>query len=283
MKQWHLKDLPKLQKLKLAVVGHVEWVTFSKVNKLPTAGVICHGNEILEEPAGGGAVTAIELARLTGDSVHLITSLGNDLYGKKSAQRLEELGLKLSVAWRETPTRRGISLVAPDGERAITVIGKRLQPSSTDLLPWRELANYDGVFITATDSASIQFCRQANVLVATPRVGLKVLRDSNVKLDALIGSGLDPDEKITSANCLPAHNLRIATEGAQGGEAWPGGRFKAFQLKSKPIDAYGCGDSFAAGVTAGLASGWSVEQSINLGAHCGAHCAARFGPYARRN
>ena len=77
----------------------------------------------------------------------------------------------------------------------------------------------------------------------------------------------------------PAPRLRIATEGAAGGLAMPGGRFPAPQLSGTAIDSYGCGDSFAAGLTAGLAAGWSVEQAISLGCHCGAACATHLGPY----
>jgi ribokinase len=46
------------------------------------------------------------------------------------------------------------------------------------------------------------------------------------------------------------------------------------------VETYGCGDSFAAGVTAGLAAGWSTTEAIKLGAQCGATCATHFGPYA---
>ena len=73
--------------------------------------------------------------------------------------------------------------------------------------------------------------------------------------------------------------MHISTEGESGGEVWPLGRYKAFKLDKSVIDAYGCGDSFAAGVTAGLASGWSVDKAISLGAYCGAKCATHFGPY----
>jgi ribokinase len=45
------------------------------------------------------------------------------------------------------------------------------------------------------------------------------------------------------------------------------------------VDSYGCGDSFAAGVTAGLAAGWDAAAAIGLGARCGAACAGVFGPY----
>ena len=42
-------------------------------------------------------------------------------------------------AWRDQPSRRGLSLVDHTGDRAITVIGERLTPTAEDSLPW-ELA-----------------------------------------------------------------------------------------------------------------------------------------------
>ena len=39
------------------------------------------------------------------------------------------MGIKLHVAWRDKPTRRGFSLIDSQGERAITVIGERLAPT----------------------------------------------------------------------------------------------------------------------------------------------------------
>ena len=46
---------------------------------------------------------------------------------------------------RVKPTRKGISLISQDGERAITVIGERLQPIASDNLPWDDMQNYDGI------------------------------------------------------------------------------------------------------------------------------------------
>ena len=50
-------------------------------------------------------------------------------------------------------------------------------------------------------------------------------------------------------------------------------------LQGAVVDSYGCGDSFAAGVTAGLAASWPAAEAIALGARCGAACAGVFGPY----
>jgi ribokinase len=279
LRLWPLEELPPLPSLRLAVVGHVEWVSLVAVEQLPQPGTISHCDSFREEPAGGGAVVAACLARLLGRPVPFFTALGRDAIGEQAAERLQALGLALHVAWREAPTRRGLSLVDGQGDRAITVIGERLSPGAADPLPWGDLASCDGVFVTASDAAGLRFCRQAQVLAATPRLGLPVLQQAGVRLDALIGSGMDPGEAVPEGVLHPPPRLRIATEGAAGGQAMPGGRFTAPQLSTPVMDSYGCGDSFAAGVTAGLAAGWSLEQAISLGCHCGASCATHLGPY----
>ena len=279
MRLWSREELPALPPLRLAVVGHVEWVSFLAVDQLPAAGLIGHAERFLEEPAGGGAVVAVQLARLLGRPVPFFTALGRDAIGEQAVERLEALGLELHVAWREGPTRRGVSFVDGQGDRSITVIGERLTPTAADPLPWELLAECDGVFATAADAAALRMCRAARLLAATPRLRLETLRQAEVGLDALIGSGLDPGEAVPEGSLPLAPRWRIATEGAAGGRVEPGGRFTAPTLSEPVVDTYGCGDSFAAGVTAGLAAGWSLEQAVSLGCHCGASCASRFGPY----
>ena len=129
----------------MAVVGHVEWVEFLAVDQLPRPGAIGHALRTLEEPAGGGAVVAVQMARLLQQPVQFFTALGRDAVGDACVKRLEQLGLEVHVAWREAPTRRGLSLVDDEGDRAITVIGERLTPTLADPLPWAELAGCDGL------------------------------------------------------------------------------------------------------------------------------------------
>ena len=279
MRLWSREELPALPPLRLAVVGHVEWVSFLAVDQLPAPGLIGHAERFLEEPAGGGAVVAVQLARLLGRPVPFFTALGRDAIGEQAVERLEALGLQMQVAWRGGPTRRGVSFVDGQGDRSITVIGERLTPTAADPLPWGSLAECDGVFATAADAAALRMCRAARLLAATPRLRLETLRQAEVGLDALIGSGLDPGEAVPEGSLPLAPRWRIATEGAAGGRVEPGGRFTAPTLSEPVVDTYGCGDSFAAGVTAGLAAGWSLEQAVSLGCHCGAACASRFGPY----
>ncbi|MFM1798587.1 MAG: putative PfkB family carbohydrate kinase [Cyanobacteriota bacterium] len=275
-----LAQLPPLPPLRLAVVGHVEVVTFLRVPRLPEPGAICRASAGMDLAAGGGAVVAVQMARLTGQRVAFFTALGRDRVGEQAAEDLEALGLDLRVAWREAPTRRGVSWVDGEGERTITVLGERLSPGGEDPLPWQQLAEVDGVFVTATDAAGLRRARRSPVLAATPRVGWSVLEESGVRLDALVGSALDPAEALPDPLPPPPPQQVIATEAGAGSRATPGGAFAAPRLPGPVVDAYGAGDSFAAGVSVGLAARWSLLEAISLGSHCGAACLGGFGPYA---
>ena len=88
-----------------AVVGHVEWVEFVRVQRLAASGEIVHGKDSFEEPAGGGGVAAVQLARLAGEA-HLFTALGDDDLAQRARERLEELGVLVHSAVRDSPTRR---------------------------------------------------------------------------------------------------------------------------------------------------------------------------------
>ncbi len=180
--------------LNFAVVGHVEWMNFLKVDQLPKPGVISHSEKSIEYPAGGGSVIAKTLSELTNNQVHFFTSLGNDYYGEQSFKILSNYGIRLHVAWRDKPTRKGFSLIDSNGERSITVIGERLAPTYKDKLDWNLFEKMDGIFITASDSEIFKKARIADSLCTTPRVGINIINKSNVFLDGLIGSNLDPGE-----------------------------------------------------------------------------------------
>jgi ribokinase len=263
----------------MAVVGHVEVVTFLRVDHLPVSGEILHARDCRELPAGGGTVVAVQLARLTGRRVPFLTVLGRDALGEQAFRQMERLGLEPLVTWRDAPTRRGVTFLDASGERTITVIGDRLTPLAADPLPWDLLGAMDGVFVTAADREGLRRARAASVLAATPRVGLGALRAAGVRLDALIGSGGDPGEAWRAEDLPFPPGLAIRTAGAEGGTVEPGGTFAALPGPLPVADTYGAGDCFAAGVTVALAAGWGVKEAISLGCHCGAACVQGPGPY----
>jgi ribokinase len=267
--------------VRVAVVGHVEWVEFVRGDHVPAAGEIVHATDSFQEPAGGGAVAAVQLARMAGSST-LLTALGRDELGARSRGRLAELGVQVDAASREAPTRRAHTFLDAHGERTITTIGERLEPERADALDWDMLDGADGVYVTAADDGALRAARGARVLVASPRTG-SVLAESGISLDALVYSEGDEFESSMARTLEPRPALLVATRGADGGrfETAEGrtGTWEAAPLPGPIADTYGSGDTFAAAVTYGLAAGETVESSLELAAEASASCLTRSGPY----
>jgi ribokinase len=264
--------------VKVAVVGHVEWVEFARVERVPAPGEIAHATEIWAEAAGGGAVAAVQLARLAG-SATLFTALGNDELGRRARKQLAALGVTVHAVQAKTPQRRAFTFVDRNGERTITVLGGKLRPSGDEArLPWEELDDADAVFFVSGDAGALRASRRARILVATSRE-LATLKEAEVELDALVGSGEDEGERYGPGDFEPPPRLVVTTAGGLGGWMNPGGPFRAAPIPGPIEDAYGCGDCFAAGLTFALAEGRTPTEAVELAARCGAAVLTGRGPY----
>jgi ribokinase len=265
--------------MRVAVVGHVEWVEFARVEHVPRAGEIVHALETWEEPAGGGAVAAAQLAKLAGSCL-LFTALGSDELGRRSRAELGRLSIEFRAIPEPEPTRRAFTYVDETGERTITVLGEKLRPRGGDSrLPWRELAGLDAVYFVSGDAEALHHARLARILVATARE-LPTLREAGVQLDALVGSGEDGGELYHPGELDPPPHVVVTTSGGLGGWVQPGGPFRPSPVPGTIVDAYGCGDCFAAGLTFALGRRDSVEEAVALAARCGAAVMTGRGPYA---
>jgi ribokinase len=266
--------------VRTAVIGHVEWCEFARVDRVPAAGDSVTAEDTFTEAAGGGGVAAVQLARLSGDCT-LYTALGDDEAGARAHERLTELGVRVEATIRSgKPTRRAFTYVDREGERTITVIGERLEAQRADDLPWHELADVDAVYFTAGDAASLQAARAARSLVATARV-MDVLEAAATQLDAVVASAADPSERYRPIHPPPA--LVTATAGGSGG-TWTAHEGRTGTWAAAPVpgpvrDAYGCGDSFAAGLTFALGAGRDPDAALAIAAECGAACLAGDGPF----
>lgn len=262
---------------RVAVIGHVEWVDFIEVEHFPQPGDLLEVQSSFARAGGGGGVAAAVLRELGAD-VDFFLALGRDAQGEAALEQLQERGIDAHVAWRQEPTRRAVTLLQPGGERTIITIGKRLEPRGDDRLPWERLKQADGVYFTAGDAGALAHGREARVLVATPR-GRAALAEGAPPLDALIYSADDPSETEAAEKLAARTRLLLDTRGDRGG-GWQGeeeGTWEASEPPGEPKDAYGCGDSFAAGFTFGLADGGTVVQAVRVGADCGARLLTRTG------
>jgi ribokinase len=122
------------------------------------------------------------------------------------------------------------------------------------------------------------------VLVASPRA-IDAL-GHGVALDALVLSADDEIERREALSAQADAALVVWTSGAHGGSYRERGGTEGTWAASRPpgraVDSYGCGDSFAAGLTYGLGAGLAVPAALELAARCGAACLTGRGPYERQ-
>jgi ribokinase len=253
--------------VRCAVVGHVEVVEFARVPTLPEAGQIARATEVWSEPAGGGAVIAVQMMKLAG-RCEFFTALGDDELGRRSVTALAELGLDVH-AQHFGQTRRAFTHVDDTGERTITVLGEKLLPRGP--LP---LHGYDAVFFVAGDVAALHSARAAHFLAATPRE-LPTLLEGGVHLDLLVGSGTDPGESYEGG--LDA-GLVVRTEGVRGGTVNEA-RYEPAELPGPIADTYGAGDSFASALCFALGRGDDLDDALALATKAGAAVLTGKGPY----
>ena len=256
--------------MRVAVVGHVEWIRFARVEDVPAAGEIAHSSDDWEQAGGGGAVAAVQLALLA-DEAHLFTVLGTDELGSRAEAELVARGVVVHAA----PDERAATLgVHPRRRRAVS---GRSRPSGRS---WRRAATTTacrgtssrGWTRSSSSPATSTPSSRRDARTCSPRPPARSTSSgrAGVELDALIGSGKDEAERYTSGDVEPAPRLVVTTSGALGGWAQPGGPFTAAEPPAAIVDSYGAGDSFAAGLTFALGSGARRAEAIGFAARCGA-------------
>jgi ribokinase len=153
------------------------------------------------------------------------------------------------------------------------VIGENLQPMATDALPWDVLHEMDGAYFTGSDPATLQLARRARTLVVAAR-RFEVLVQSGVTADVLVASRSDRGEQfdLTRLEHTPRHV--VVTNGARGGTG-----YDAVPPPGPVVDAYGAGDTFAAGLVYGLASDEPLADALRRGAVAAAESLTWRGAY----
>lgn len=103
-------------------------------------------------------------------------------------------------------------------------------------------------------------------------------------LDALVRSGSDVGEADDPEREGYSARLIVSTHGGKGstytGSEGQTGSCKAAPLPGPVADAYGAGDSFAAGFTFALGAGMDVDDALVVASRCGAANITGRGPYS---
>lgn len=264
--------------MKIAVVGHTEWGSFSRIQRVPTAGEIIHAKEHWEEVAGGGVVAAIQIAALNGECT-LFTAIGDDEIGKRSIEQLKQRGVTVHATIAKEPTKQLIAQIDDRHERTLVVTGSLTVSGEDQSLPWAELESMDAVYFVSGDKKALEYARTAKKLISTARI-LSLLEAANVKADVLVRSEADTNEMRDLSGLDPQPDIVVTTHGVLGGVLNNGETYQAEIVPlDEIVDFYGCGDSFAAGLTYGMAKTDDIHEALKIAAKAGADAARRRGVF----
>jgi ribokinase len=265
--------------MNVAVVGHLEWGRFVRVERLPAPGEIIHTDESWEEVAGGGSVGAMQLAALAGECM-FFTAVGDDELGQRAVRQLQASGVEVHASILPGIKTKDIFVyIDGDKERTITVTGNVVPDGNDTSLPWEKLAEMDAVYFVNGNQAALKAARQAKVLLSTARI-LPLLKSSGVPLDVLVHSKTDTGEAYHSGDITPAPKIVVTTNGTSGGYTNSGVKYQSEIVPKKDIaDTYGCGDSFAAGLAFALGENQDLSEALQFAAQCGAAASKRRGSF----
>lgn len=107
---------------KIIVIGSVNMDMVVKTSHIPQPGETVLGGAFFMNPGGKGANQAVAVARLGGD-VAFISKIGDDIFGRQSAQLFEEEGVDTKGVMTDPSGPSGIALITVDeaGENSIVV------------------------------------------------------------------------------------------------------------------------------------------------------------------
>lgn len=260
-----------------------------------------HGAELIQRSGGSAANTVIALAQL-GISVGYGCTVGDDAFGEFYADEMRQLGVELHNQARTEPTGTCFILITPDAERTMnTTLGASAsfgpEHISEEHIARAEWLYIEG-YLLASDSG-----RQAALEAAecAKRSGTKVsvtfsdgfiVQGFRQALDEVVSSadlifaneaesraytGVEKEDEVFSRLRQAAPNV-VMTQHERGARAfWQGVEKFVPAFPTKPVDATGAGDMFAAGFLYAAQHKLSTEQALRVSNFLASKVVAQLG------
>jgi len=291
----------------IAVVGSINADLVVRCARLPRPGETISARDVSEVPGGKGANQAVAAARL-GSEVAMIGRVGDDAFGQRLKNGLQENGIGVDCVTATPNCASGLAIVAVEdsGENCIMVVpgaNGRLTPE--DVLTAGEVIRRADIVLVQlevpleTTIAAIKLAREYGTPVILDPAPAPTFGDdcSAIPADLLQVEVACPNE----AEALALTNVRIKTVadaeqaacclrslgpkygivtlGARGAVLCePDSRpalVPAFNIKV--VDTTAAGDAFAAALAVRLAQGAAISEAVRFACAAGALAASRPG------
>jgi ribokinase len=295
--------------MRAVVVGSANTDLIMQVDALPQPGHTAVGGGFTSGPGGKGANQAVSLARL-GAETALVARFGRDDFSALLRSHLEERGVDLSCAVRDSELHGGTVFIIVDATGNNTMI---LDLGSNMALDGKDVERASGLFdradllllqLEVSDGANLQACRMARergmrvVLNPAPQrqVDRRILEQVHLVtpnlhelselLENLEGRSPvgpfeeDPARIGEAAGRLLAWGpeLVVVTAGSRGSVAAGRKGWSSFgTFAVRQVDSTAASDAFTAGLALQYAGGGDIEECVRFASACAAITVSRHG------
>ncbi|MDQ0253470.1 ribokinase [Evansella vedderi] len=285
---------------KITVVGSLNMDLVISLEVMPQIGETVHGDSIHYIPGGKGANQAVGCARLGAD-VTMIGAVGDDLFGKRILEEMEQYGLSQDGIFTLKNESTGIaSIYHTKEDNSIAIV-----PGTNGKLTPEMVKSYRDV-IAASDIVLLQL----EIPMETVHESLRIARSSGVKtvlnpapvnplspellqlvdvitpneteFEMLIGKKADRSdaelfEAIRTWESKFGNKL-IVTRGKHGATHIIEGKLEHVTAPLvEVVDTTGAGDCFNAALSYGLAKQWEWKEILSFAVRAASISVTKFG------
>ena len=283
---------------RICVFGGINIDFFATSNLMPRPGQTVVGDSFLQTGGGKGANQAFGTARL-GAWTHMIGAVGEDVFGERLINDLNDVGVDSSGIVRVPDMHTGVAMILLDSDKQnyiVQIPGANARAGLTNIEPSLDILATCQVLMLqreVSQEISLKLAREAKkhgiTVVWDPAPAPSSVDDALVQLlrladvvtpneteaEALTGI---PVVDFASAEAAAARIIEmgaqsvVITMGGQGGLLLEAGSQAPFTFQPLPVDVVdtvAAGDAFAAGLAVALAEGQSLTDSVKFGSVSG--------------
>lgn len=285
---------------KIVVVGSTNMDMVVKTSHIPVPGETVLAGSFFMNPGGKGANQAVAVARLGAD-VTFISKTGNDIFGKQSAQLLDEEGINTFYILSDGDLPSGVALITVDelGENSIVVASganANLYPADLEkaleeigkaniILMQLEIP-IDTVFYVAQYAATrgvrvILNPAPANVLSPELLSHVDIITPNKTEAAMLSGikvTNLDSAKKAAKAIYGKGVKNVVVTMGALGAVICQEGKMHVVSTKKvEALDSTAAGDVFNGALAVALSEERPLVEAVQFACEAAAISVTRLG------
>jgi ribokinase len=272
---------------KIVVIGSTNMDMVVKTNHIPVPGETVLAGSFFMNPGGKGANQAVTIARL-GREVIFVSKVGNDIFGKQSAQLFDEEGINTRYILSDEELPSGVALITVDqsGENSIVVAsGANANLYPDDLKDAFEEINKADIILMQLEipMKTVHFVAEyaaarnmrvildpapANILTPELLNHIDIITPNQTEAEILSGikvNNIESAKKAAKAIYGMGVKNVVVTMGVLGAVIYNGGKSIVVPApRVEALDTTAAGDVFNGALVVALSEGKTLQEAVQF-------------------